>query len=208
MCFISVVPLWRLSSGKKVRTVSTLSSYLAYVLTSYLRVTSYQFSWTKRRLEARLDRSQSVFYFVPQENRLIRRPLWAWKNLGESIFHWQDGSLRAKNAQIGEETCQLSCGTCQNFFSFTVVAVGVTFLKVTLPLAEKSTKWISLAVVSYLSPPVFPTTIPHHCCSLPLHGRYWCKVNVILTKISVCVQADLVVNLGADKVTKEMRKVD
>ena len=24
----------------------------------------------------------------------------------------------------------------------------------------------------------------------------------------VCVQADLVVNLGADKVTKEMRKVD
>ena len=111
-----------------------------------------------------LDRSQSVFYFVPQENRLIRRPLWAWKNLGESIFHWQDGSLRAKNAQIGEETCQLSCGTCQNFFSFTVVAVGVTFLKVTLPLAEKSTKWISLAVVSYLSPPVFLTSIPHHCC--------------------------------------------
>ena len=111
-----------------------------------------------------LDRSQSVFYFVPQENRLIRRPLWAWKNLGESIFHWQDGSLRAKNAQIGEETCQLSCGTCQNFFSFTFVAVWVTFLKVTLPLAEKSTKWISLAVVSYLSPPVFPTTIPHHCC--------------------------------------------
>ena len=26
--------------------------------------------------------------------------------------------------------------------------------------------------------------------------------------VCVCVQADLVVNLGADKVTKEMRKVD
>ena len=56
--------------------------------------------------------------------------------MGESIFHWQDGSLRAKNAQIGEETCQLSCGTCQNLFSFTIVAVGVTFLKVILKLSK------------------------------------------------------------------------
>ena len=38
-------------------------------------------------LESRLDRSQSLFYFVPQEKRLIRRPCWGWKNMGESIFH-------------------------------------------------------------------------------------------------------------------------
>ena len=140
---------------QSIKTRTTTNSLISWEFPMNLRYSP---------IETQVDRSQSVFYFVPQENRLIRRPLWAWKNLGESIFHWQDGSLRAKNAQIGEETCQLSCGTCQNFFSFTVVAVGVTFLKVTLPLAEKSTKWISLAVVSYLSPPVFPTTIPHHCC--------------------------------------------
>ena len=34
-----------------------------------------------------LDRSQSLFYFVPQEKGLIRRPCWGWKNMGESIFH-------------------------------------------------------------------------------------------------------------------------
>ena len=55
---------------------------------------------------------------------------WGWKNLRELNFHWEDGSLGAKNAQIGEETCQLSRGTCQNFVSFTFVAVGATFLKV------------------------------------------------------------------------------
>ena len=57
------------------------------------------------------------------------------ENPGESIFHWEDGPLGPrgrKNAQIGEETCQLSHGTCQNFVSFTIVAVGVTFLKVIL----------------------------------------------------------------------------
>ena len=39
-----------------------------------------------------LDRSQSLFYFVPQEKGLIWRPPWGWKNMGESILHWEDGS--------------------------------------------------------------------------------------------------------------------
>ena len=38
-----------------------------------------------------LDRSQPLFYFVPQEKGLIWRPLWGRKNMGESIFHWEDG---------------------------------------------------------------------------------------------------------------------
>ena len=42
--------------------------------------------------------------------------------------------LEQKDAQIGEETCQLSRGT---FFSFTFVAVRVvTFLKVILELPK------------------------------------------------------------------------
>ena len=55
----------------------------------------------------------------------------------ELNFHWEDGSLGEKNARIGEETCQLSRGTCQNFFLFTFVAVGVTFLKVIFSSSEK-----------------------------------------------------------------------
>ena len=34
----------------------------------------------------RLNRSQPLFYFVPQEKGLIRRPPWRWKNMGDLIF--------------------------------------------------------------------------------------------------------------------------
>ena len=43
------------------------------------------------QLMVSLDRSQSLFDFVPQEKGLIWRPLWGRKNMGESIFHWEDG---------------------------------------------------------------------------------------------------------------------
>ena len=33
------------------------------------------------------DRSQSLFYFVPQDKGLIRRPCSAWKNMGELDLH-------------------------------------------------------------------------------------------------------------------------
>ena len=64
----------------------------------------------------------------------------------------------AKRTQIGAQTCQGTSRTCQNFFTFTFKAAGVTFLKVILHLLQKVLNrqiWISLAVVSYLSPPVF-----------------------------------------------------
>ena len=35
-----------------------------------------------------------------------------------------------------------------------------------------------------------------------------CLFVCVCVRVCVCVQADLVVNLEADKVTKEMRKVD
>ena len=38
-----------------------------------------------------LDRSQSLFYFVPQEKGLIWRPLCGWKNMRESILLWKNG---------------------------------------------------------------------------------------------------------------------
>ena len=88
----------------------------------------------------------------------------------------------AKCTQIGAQTCQGTSRTGQNFFTFTFQAVGVTFLKVILHLLQKVLNrpfWISLAVVSYLFPPVFLTSLPHLCCipqhCLSLHAGYWRK---------------------------------
>ena len=52
-----------------------------------------------------------------EKSRRINFSLGRWSTWGK------------QNAQIGEETCQLSRGTCQNFFSFTIVAVGITRLE-------------------------------------------------------------------------------
>ena len=43
----------------------------------------------------------------------------------------------AKCTQIGAQTCQGTSRTCQNFFTFTFKAAGVTFLKVILHLLQK-----------------------------------------------------------------------
>ena len=59
----------------------------------------------------------------------------AGKNWENWIFTGKMGHWGHKNAQIGKETCQLSCGTCQ-IFLFTVVAMGVTFIKVILNLPK------------------------------------------------------------------------
>ena len=61
---------------------------------------------------------------------------WSWKNPGESIFHWEDGPLGAKNAHIEEETMSVEPWDFSEFFSFTFVAVGVTFLKVIFLLSK------------------------------------------------------------------------
>ena len=46
-----------------------------------------------------LDRSQSLFYFVPQEKRLTWRPPWAWKNMGDSVFHPENMNIWPKTGQ-------------------------------------------------------------------------------------------------------------
>ena len=47
---------------------------------------------------------QSLFYFIPQEKRLIRRPCWGWKNMGESILHWEDGPTDTKKTAKSRRT--------------------------------------------------------------------------------------------------------
>ena len=96
----------------------------------------------------------------------------------------------AKCTQIDDDTCQGASRTCQNFFLFTNLAVGVTFLKVILHLLKKVLNrpfWISLAVISYFSALLFLTSLPRHCYiaqhCLSIHGGYWCKKNEILIKI-------------------------
>ena len=110
-----------------------------------------------------------------------------WEN---RFFTGKMDSHGAKCTQIDEGTCQGVVCTCQNFFLFTNLAAGVTFLKVILQLLQNAPIWsflISLAVVSYFSAPVFLTSLPHHWYSaqhcLSMHGGYWCQKNVILIKI-------------------------
>ena len=50
------------------------------------------FGWRRKRSLTSNPSSLSHSYFVPQEKGLIRWVPWGWKNLGESIFHCQDGS--------------------------------------------------------------------------------------------------------------------
>ena len=86
-----------------------------------------------------------------------------WEN---RFFTGKMDSHGAKCTQIDEGTCQGVVCTCQNFFLFTNLAAGVTFLKVILQLLQNAPIWsflISLAVVSYFSAPVFLTSLPHHC---------------------------------------------
>ena len=97
---------------------------------------------------------------------------------------------RPKCTQIDEGTCQGVIWACQNFFPFTILAVGVTFLNVILHLLQNSPKWrfqISFGAISYFSAPVFHTFLPRHCCSAQhcqsLCGGQRCKKNAILTKI-------------------------
>ena len=56
-----------------------------------------------------------------------------WENqfFTGKMDHWGQ-----KNAQVDDTICQGPRRTCQNFFSFTIVAVGVTFLKVILKLSK------------------------------------------------------------------------
>ena len=52
-----------------------------------------------------VDRSQSLFYFVPQEKRLIWRPCWGWKNMGESFFHQKNGPTGMKKPAKSRKAC-------------------------------------------------------------------------------------------------------
>ena len=53
-----------------------------------------------------LGRSQPLFYFIPLEMGLIRRPPWGWKNLGDSIFQSEKAYKSTKKPNIDGLVCQ------------------------------------------------------------------------------------------------------
>ena len=83
-----------------------------------------------------------------------------WENrfyTGKMGPHWPE------NAQMDISTCQRPRGACQNFFSFTIQAVAVTFLKVYSQFAPRGPKftWISsIQLISYFS--LIFSTFLHH----------------------------------------------
>ena len=83
--------------------------------------------------------------------------------MGESIFHWEDGPPWVKMHPNWCSNMPRIKYDLSDFFTFTFKAVGVTFLKVIFQFTEKVQIWlfwISLAVISYLLPPVFLTPLP------------------------------------------------
>ena len=102
-----------------------------------------------------------------------------WEN---QVFTKKMSNHRPKCTQIDEGTCQGVIWACQNFFPFTILAVGVTFLNMILHLLQNSPKLrfqISFGAISYFSAPVFHTFLSHHCCSAQhcqsMCGGQWCK---------------------------------
>ena len=72
--------------------------------------------------------SQSLFYSVPQGKR--QHPCWGWKNMGESILHWEVGPAETKmQPNVG----WYMDPACQNWFSFTIHSAAVAFLVVISP---------------------------------------------------------------------------
>ena len=78
----------------------------------------------------------------------------------------------------------------RTFFRSLTLSQESLFQRSSLHLPKKVLNqkiWISLAAISYLSAPVFPISLPHHCCTAQhcqaMRGVYWCKKNVILIQI-------------------------
>ena len=62
-----------------------------------------------------------------------------WEN---QFFTRKMGLHGPENTQIHQSTCQGPMGACQNFFSFTIQAAGVTFPKVIFQFMQKYGKLI------------------------------------------------------------------
>ena len=97
-----------------------------------------------------------------------------WEN---RFFTRKMGPHGPENTQIHQSTCQSPMGACQNFFSFTIQAAGVTFPKVIFHLLQKCTKLIFMDFsgsdfifvsnsISHLPPSPLP-----HCTALL--GNAW-----------------------------------
>ena len=109
------------------------------------------------------DRGASLSVRITDKNGDHAEAGKIWEN---QFFTRKMGPHGPENTQIHESTCQGPRGACQNFFSFTIQAAGVTFPKVILHLLQNVLNqnfWISLTVISYFSPSVFPTFLPCHC---------------------------------------------
>ena len=121
---------------------------------------------TKGNLRGGEDRSQSFSISYLRKRDWYGDPPGAGKIWENQFYTGKKDHHGAKCTQIDEGMCQGVICTCQNFFPFTNLAAGVTFLKVIFQFPKKVLNrsfLISLAVFSYLSPPVFLTSLPHHC---------------------------------------------
>ena len=102
-----------------------------------------------------------------------------------------------KCTQIDESTCQGVIWACQNFFSFTIHSVAVTFLDVIFHLLHfvlnRQNMDFSPALISYFSAQIFNISQPPllHCATLPQcrNGLFALKIlltSSLIKKIAIC----------------------
>ena len=105
-----------------------------------------------------LDRSQSLFNFVPQEKRLIWRPPLGWKNMGESIFHWENWPYDTqKRPKVGGNMPRVA-GNWSEFFFVHYSGRRSHFSAGGMQIVLNQVfKYFSRAGVSYFYPLHFPT---------------------------------------------------
>ena len=140
-----------------------------------------------------LDRSQSLFDFVPQEKGLIWRPLWGRKNMGKSIFHWEDGPPWGKMHPNWCSNMPRIKLNLSEFFYVHFSGRRSPFSEGHTSFAEKCTNLLILDfsgsrfIFVTTSISHIPTSSLLHCLSL--HGRYWCKKTWFRSKLdqSCCI---------------------
>ena len=140
--------LGRRSSWQRF-TVEAMKDFLLWVgsVTPVGSVELPSTLWKSGNLQATTFRQAQVI-FGEKSSRASLTVRFTVKN-GDPPEHgkiWENRFFTGKMDHQGHETpqtyettCHLCCGTCQNFFSFTFVTVGTTFLKVTLKLLRRRT---------------------------------------------------------------------
>ena len=118
---------------------------------------------------SRLDRSQPLFYFVPQEKGLIWRSPWEWKNMRDSIFHPENRNIWP---EIGQNRWwhMLRSSLVATAAAYAHVKINRMPTSIIAILGLKTSQGGNLHEGNVILPFAFPTYPPQPIPPLPPHS--------------------------------------